>query len=81
MWGKATAYAKDNKDGDDRESRRLMHKRSIECNGYLRVDGLWEVEVRLIDSKPLAQRDHFCGELKAGDPVHDIGVRLAVDDF
>ena len=58
-----------------------MHKRSIECNGYLRVDGLWEVEVRLIDLKPLAQRDHFCGELKAGDPVHDIGVRLAVDDF
>ncbi len=71
---------KDNRDNDGRERRRLMHRRSIECNCYLRSDGLWEVEVRLVDSKPFAQRDHFRGELQPGDPVHDIGVRLAVDD-
>lgn len=57
-----------------------MHRRSIECNGYLRNDGLWEVEARLVDTKPFAQRDHFRGELQPGDPVHDIGARLAVDD-
>jgi hypothetical protein len=62
------------------EPRRLMHRRSIECTGYLRNDGLWEVEARLVDTKPFAQRDHFRGELQPGDPVHDIGVRLAVDD-
>jgi hypothetical protein len=65
---------------DSGERRRLMHRRSIECTGYLRNDGLWEVEARLVDTKPFAQRDHFRGELQPGDPVHDIGVRLAVDD-
>ncbi len=24
--------------------RRLMHTRTVECNGYLRDDDLWEVE-------------------------------------
>jgi hypothetical protein len=68
------------KNDDDSEPRRLMHRRSIECTGYLRSDGLWEVEARLVDTKPFVQRDHFRGELQPGDPVHDIGVRLAADD-
>jgi hypothetical protein len=65
---------------DDGKQRRLMHRRSVECHGYLRSDGLWEVEARLVDTKPFTQRDHFRGELQPGDPVHDIAVRLAVDD-
>ena len=61
--------------------RRLMHTRSVECNGYLRDDGLWEVEARLVDVKPFAQApDRYRGELKPGDPVHDIRLRLAIDD-
>jgi len=67
-------------DEDGGERRRLMHRRSVECTGYLRNDGLWEVEARLVDTKPFAQRDPFRGELQPGDPVHDIGVRLAVDE-
>lgn len=65
---------------NESEGRRLMHRRSVECTGYLRSDGLWEVEARLVDTKPFAQRDHYRGELPAGEPVHDIGLRLAVDD-
>ena len=65
---------------DNGDRRRLMHRRSIECTGYLRDDGLWEVEARLLDTKPFAQHDHFRGELQPGDPVHHIGLRLAVDD-
>jgi hypothetical protein len=64
----------------DHGQRRLMHRRSVECNGYLRSDGLWEVEARLLDIKPFAQHDHYRGVLQPGDPVHDIGLRLAVDD-
>ncbi len=61
--------------------RRLMHTRTVECNGYLRDDDLWEVEARLIDTKPYTQpADHYRCELKPGDPVHDIRLRLAVDD-
>ena len=37
------------------KSRRLMHTRSIECQGFLRDDGLWEVEAWLRDTKPFAQ--------------------------
>lgn len=62
------------------ERRRLMHRRSVECQGYLRHDGLWEVEARLVDTKPFAQRDRYRGLLQPGDPVHDIALRLAVDD-
>src|SRR5437879_6119532 len=61
--------------------RRLMHTRSVECEGFLRDDGLWEVEAWLRDTKPFTQcADRFRGELKPGDPVHDIGLRLAIDD-
>src|SRR3984893_11039785 len=62
------------------EPRRLMHRRSTECTGYLRNDGLWEIEARLVDTKPFAQHAPFRGELQPGDPVHDIGVRLAARD-
>jgi hypothetical protein len=63
------------------KSRRLMHTRSVECEGFLRDDGLWEVEAWLRDTKPFTQRaDRFRDELKPGDPVHDIGLRLAIDD-
>jgi hypothetical protein len=54
---------------DNGSRRRLMHRRSIECTGYLRNDGLWEVEARLVDTKPFAQRDRFRGELQPNDPV------------
>jgi hypothetical protein len=41
------------------EKRRLMHRRSVECLGYLRDDGLWEVEARLVDTKPFARHDRL----------------------
>jgi hypothetical protein len=61
--------------------RRHMHTRTIECNGYLRDDGLWEVEARMRDTKPFFQSaSRYREELQPGDPVHDIALRLAIDD-
>jgi hypothetical protein len=61
--------------------RRHMHTRTIECNGYLRDDGRWEVEARLRDRKPFSQSaSRYREELMPGDPVHDIALRLAIDD-
>ncbi|MFT4119694.1 DUF2889 domain-containing protein [Bradyrhizobium sp.] len=57
-----------------------MHRRSVECLGYLRDDGLWEVEARLVDTKPYPRQDRYRGEQQPGDPVHDIRLRLAVDE-
>jgi DUF2889 family protein len=64
----------------EEKARRLVHRRTVECDGYLREDGFWEVEARLVDTKPFTQRDRFRGELPPGTPVHDIRLRLAVDD-
>jgi hypothetical protein len=65
----------------NKAGRRLMHTRTVECNGFLRDDGLWEVEARLVDTKPYTQpADRYREALKPGDPVHDIQLRLAVDD-
>lgn len=64
----------------EEKPRRRMHRRVIDCDGYLRDDGLWEVEARLVDTKPFALRDRFRGELPPGTPLHDIRLRLAVDD-
>jgi hypothetical protein len=68
------------KSKEEKTRRRPMHRRVIDCDGYLRDDGLWEVEARLVDTKPFPQRDQFRGELPPGTPVHDIRLRLAVDD-
>ena len=63
------------------KSRRLMHTRSITCEGFLRDDGLWEVEAWLRDTKPFPQpASSFREGLKPGDPVHDIGLRIAIDE-
>jgi hypothetical protein len=62
------------------KARRHLHKRTVECDGFLREDGLWEVEARLVDAKPFAMRDSARGVMEAGDPVHEIRLRLAVDD-
>ena len=64
----------------EEKGRRAMHRRVIDCDGYLRDDGLWEVEARLVDTKPFPQRDQFRGEMPSGAPVHDIRLRLAIDD-
>jgi hypothetical protein len=62
------------------EPREHSHTRSVECRGYRRKDGLWDVEGHLVDSKPYAFPDEDGGMRPAGDPVHDMWVRLTIDE-
>jgi len=61
-------------------TREEMHCRQIEMRGYRRSDGLFEVEGRVIDRKshdfihPAPGRS-----VPAGEPIHDMGVRLVYD--
>lgn len=59
--------------------RLLKHRRSIDLAVYACGDGLWEVDARLVDTKtrdyPLAG-----GTRQAGDPVHDMTLRLVIDE-
>ena len=61
-------------------TRRPMHLRRIEMRAWARDDGLWDVEAHLHDEKPFAYDDPGRGVQQPGDPVHDIRVRLTVDD-
>ena len=59
--------------------RKRMHLRSIRLEGFKRVDGLWEIEAHLVDTKdqdyPLSS-----GLIRPGEPVHEMSVRVTIDD-
>ncbi|MFZ1830122.1 MAG: DUF2889 domain-containing protein [Candidatus Competibacteraceae bacterium] len=61
-------------------SRQLLHQRNIQCWGYQRDDGLWEIEGRMTDIKTYAfPNEDRGGVIQAGEPLHDMWVRLTVD--
>jgi hypothetical protein len=60
--------------------REHIHTRIVECRGYRRDDGLWDIEGHITDTKTYAFANHFRGELAPGTPVHDMWLRLTVDD-
>lgn len=61
-------------------ARKLMHTRAIECTGYEREDGLWDIEARLVDTKTYVHgRNHGGHERQPGEAVHDMRVRLTID--
>ncbi|WP_178082652.1 DUF2889 domain-containing protein [Pseudomonas sp. ACM7] len=64
----------------DEWGRRLIHRRTVECLGYLRADGLWDIEGRLSDSKthPVTLAEGRI--VAAGQTYHGMLIRLALDD-
>lgn len=65
-------------------TREKMHQRKINVEGFLRDDGLWDIDAQMVDA-----RSYDCdydethrGMIKAGEPVHDMWLRLTIDlDF
>lgn len=65
----------------DPGARREIHHRNIDMRAYVREDGLYDVEARLVDTKPYAFLRFSSPERwPANQPVHDMRIRLAVDD-
>lgn len=60
--------------------RRAMHRRLIDCQCFLREDGLWEIEAHLVDTKPYTLVDWRRGALTPGMPVHDMTIRMTVTE-
>jgi len=62
-------------------NRKPMHTRRVECRGYLRDDGLWDIEGHLVDTKPydIPGHDRGSGQIAAGEPLHEMWIRLTVD--
>jgi len=65
----------------DSGHRSLLHTRNIEMRGYRRDDGLFEIEGRVTDVKTESMKRLDGGrEFLPGVPVHDMWVRLVVDE-
>jgi hypothetical protein len=60
--------------------RERLHTRSIEINGYRRNDGQYDIEAHLTDVKSFGQTNFDRGYIEAGDPVHDMWLRLTLDE-
>ena len=63
----------------DTPRRNELHLRRIEMRGYRRDDGLYEIDGRVTDTKTEALRT-WSGVVPAGTPIHDMWVRLVVDE-
>jgi Protein of unknown function (DUF2889) len=61
-------------------ARRHLHDRRITYRGYLRNDGLWDIEGELRDSKPYPIALGHRGQLAADDAVHHMLLRVTIDD-
>ncbi|AET94102.1 hypothetical protein BYI23_D005920 (plasmid) [Burkholderia sp. YI23] len=48
--------------------------------GFLRDDGLWDIEGEVIDEKGYDSADRERGTLPAGSPYHNMCARLTVDN-
>lgn len=59
--------------------RRLLHTRDVRTRGFLRDDGLWDIEGELLDEKTYTYDDRERGQLPAGSPMHLMRARLTVD--
>lgn len=64
----------------DPAPRRHTHTRRVHCEGFLREDGLWDIEGRIIDTKPFQYTEPFRGVREPGSEVHNMAVRLTIDD-
>lgn len=64
----------------DSPHRTELHLRRIEMRGYRRDDGLYEIDGRVTDTKSRDLRTKEDTLVKAGTPIHDMWVRLVVDD-
>jgi hypothetical protein len=61
-------------------ARTLNHNRIIDCRGYQRDDGLWDIEGHLTDVKAINWFDRTGSpDLPAGVPAHDMWIRLTID--
>ncbi len=58
------------------------HHRKIDCEGFLRSDGLYDIDVHMVDTRtydcPYVDF-HRGGLVRAGEPIHDMWLRFTID--
>ena len=61
-------------------SREAIHTRSIRVQAYSRSDGLWDLDAELMDVKTYDFTLRTGQMHRAGEPVHDMLLRITIDD-
>ena len=59
--------------------REAVHKRQINCNGFARNDGLYDIEAELTDHKTYAFPSDFRGIVTPDLPVHHMILRVTIN--
>ena len=59
--------------------REAVHKRQINCNGFVRSDGLYDIEAELTDHKTYAFPSDFRGTITPDLPVHHMILRVTIN--
>ena len=59
--------------------REAVHKRQINCNGFVRNDGLYDIEAELTDHKTYPFPNDFRGIVTPDLPVHHMILRVTIN--
>ena len=59
--------------------REAVHKRQVNCNGFVRDDGLYDIEAELTDHKTYTFPSDFRGIVTPDLPVHHMIVRVTIN--
>ncbi|WP_321912481.1 MULTISPECIES: DUF2889 domain-containing protein [unclassified Paraburkholderia] len=59
-------------------TRKLAHTRQIVCTGYVRDDGLYDIEARMTDTKGHDSALLF-KDVPRGSPIHDMRFTITID--
>ncbi len=59
-------------------ARKLHHMRDIQLRGYEREDGMIDIEAHMTDIKTYTFGNSERGAIPAGDPLHDMWLRLTL---
>ena len=75
-----TPYGKDHPTAlsTPKVERELVHQRRIMLNGYVRNDGLFDIEAELTDHKTYPFPSDFRGEVTPDLPVHHMILRITI---
>ena len=61
-------------------AREAQHFRNYAFGGYRQADGLFDIEGRMTDTKSYAFPNDWRQTVEAGEPVHDMRIRLTLDE-
>ncbi|MBC5764166.1 DUF2889 domain-containing protein [Ramlibacter albus] len=61
-------------------ARQHLHTRAATYRGYLRDDGLWDIEAEMADTKTYVQPRAGDQLREAGEPIHGMAIRITLDE-